>query len=1012
MTLGEYEGAGKQLYEEFAKLCATLLSDEIAKRGEIRLQHVQHRAKGLQSLRDKLVKEKVAPEDREIEAKIKDLAGCRLIFYTNTDAGRFRQSGLINELFEIDWDRTKFHHPVDESSKQFRSENIVVRLKEPLLLKAEFGKFKGLACEVQVQTALNHAWSEMEHDIYKKTVLKGFGAARMRSIEERMQKIMRDYLLPAGYEFQKIRDDFDKLAAGKVLFDQDALRIIEAATDNNKRHDLLEQFSTYVLPDFDDVSAVQADIRNTVARVIRAARTTPQQPIETTFGNLDGMTADHVFDKAMDIIDVIRYAGHDAVESTFELLCELYRDATSEDQRNRVLQSAEHLAKNDLDVWRKAGPIVQHILADRILGMDLEKAGPIRPVLLKVLEELLDPVVTGTSSTYKTFTWKSRAADPSEALVAIRARAIQALEKLFLLSSNDAERRWIVQTLSEATRTPHMGNYSDELLRIVLANTLDVVRFYASQAKSLSYELLQALEHDFLWFFRRNREMPADAQRDPAIRDIKEKLTKEILDFRDQVNLDQGFVTYKTLVGFESVFPPAWDNDDFEVKEEQAYRDREIERMAEGVQDGDANKWLGIIRRCVQTKSNDLATFPNFGRFVEKLAARKPAIALRYLEEIDEELEQIVPALLAGLEASAPDPAKAKIDEWIVARKHLSTILWYYRFSPGVDIHAVKRAAAAALQAGEERAISNSVEVAVARYKDLGGDTIETVLLPAIDWLEKQGHHYWSGGGLSIVHGKDSPFQNLTEQQAGRVLAHLVSRETIDTRLDYLLGAIGKAHPNALIDFLGSRVRREHELKADRDAFARYDAIPFRFHKANEAIKKAPDYMLQQMQAWYREDSQLFSLRAGRLAHSVYQNITPELAASLMRLIETGDKDSIEFVMELLERFEGAAETRPLYKAIVSKLPSEDPLWSSVRVGLEATGVVSGEFGMADAYKERRAAVALWLEDGDEKVRHFAKKHIAQLDRMIASEQRRAEEHLEFRKRSWGTDAGDDKAGA
>src|SRR5262245_14511393 len=85
MTLDEYENGGRQRYEEFAKLVASLLSEAIAKRGEIRLQHVQHRAKGVKSLRDKLVKEKAAPEDRQIETKIKDLAGCRLVFYTNTD---------------------------------------------------------------------------------------------------------------------------------------------------------------------------------------------------------------------------------------------------------------------------------------------------------------------------------------------------------------------------------------------------------------------------------------------------------------------------------------------------------------------------------------------------------------------------------------------------------------------------------------------------------------------------------------------------------------------------------------------------------------------------------------------------------------------------------------------------------------------------------------------------------------------------------------------------------------
>ncbi len=1012
MTLDEYERAGKPLYEEFAKLVATLLSEEIAKRGEIKLQHVQHRPKGLKSLRDKLIKEKVAANDPEIEAKIKDLAGCRLVFYTNTDVGRFRNSGLINDLFEIDWDRTKFHHPTDESSSQFRSDNIVIRLKEPMLSKADVAKFKGLTCEVQVQTALNHAWSEMEHNVYKKPVLKGFGAARMRSIEERMEKIMREHLLPAGYEFQKIRDDFDRLAAGKELFDQDALRTLEAAADNNKRFELLEQFSTYVLPDYDDLSAVQGEIRNTMARIIRAARTTPQQPIETTFGHLEGMTADQVFEKAIDIIERIRYAGPDSVERTFDLLCELYRDATSENQKKHVLQCAEHLATNELDVWRQAGPVVQHILTERILQMDLDRAGPIRPVLLRVLGELLNPEVTGTSSTYKTLTWKTRAADPSDALISVRARAIQSLEQLFQLSRNDEERQWVIQTLTEATRTPNRGDYPDELLRIVLSNTLDIVRFYSSQAKSLSFELLQKVEHEFLWLYRRNQEMPADAQRDPAIRDIKQKLTNEILAFRDQINQDEGFVTYKTLVGFESVFPPAWDNPDFEVSAEQAYRDGEIQRLAEGVDERNADRWFGIVRRCAQTKSNDLATFPSFGKFLERLATKKPAIALRYLDDIDRDLEPWIPALLSGLEVSAAEAVKARIAAWVADKRYLQRILWYYRFAPSVDIAAVKRAAVVAMEAGEERAVSNAVEVAAARYKDLGEEVIEGVLLPGIDWLEQHGNRHWLGGGLSIVHGKDSPFRYLTAQQARRVLDHLVGRESIDTRLDCLLGAIGKAHPKVLVDFLGSRVRRERELKADRKAQARYNAIPFQFHKANEALKNAPDYMLQQMQAWYREDSELFSFRAGRLTHSVYQTITPELAAAFTSLIETGDREHLEFVVELLERFEGAAQTRPLYKAIISMAQSDDALLRSVSAGLEATGAVSGEFGMAEAYKERRAAVAQWLEDGDEKVRRFAKTQVATFDRMIAAEQRRAEEDLELRKRTWGTDSGDDKAGA
>jgi ppGpp synthetase/RelA/SpoT-type nucleotidyltranferase len=1006
MTLDEYERASKNIYEDFAELVGSSLREALLTHDAIRLQHVQHRSKGLKSLRQKLTKVEVAQDEAHIESKIKDLAGCRLVFYTNSDVSRFLQSGIINELFEIDWERTKFHYPTEASSGQFRSHNFVVRLKPAQASKPEFEIFRDLVCEVQVQTALNHAWSEMEHDIYKKPALDGFGAALMQSIEERLNKVMRDYLLPAGYEFQKVRDDFARLASGKELFDQDALRALTAATDNNQRFDLLERFHSYVLPHYDDLAAVQADIRAAVASVVTSSRSTAVRPIETTFGPMSGMTTDHVFGKAMEILDAIRYAGPDAVQSTFVLICDFYRRATSDSQRKRLLESAEHLAENELAVWRQAGPIVQHILAERILETDLESAGPVRPVLLKMLSELLKPEVTGTSSTYKTFTWSTRAVDPSEALITIRARSIDALKKLFRFSKGDDERREVMQTLSEATATPHGGDYPDSLLQLILRNSLGLVEFYSEEAKNLSFELLQKIEHDFLWLYRRNRETPANAQRDASVQETAANLTAAILGFRDLVNGDQDFVTYKILVGFESVFRPAWEDANFdEYKSERAYRTGEIERLVDQVEERNADEWLKIIKRCASTKSNDLATFPSFSEFLELLGKRKPAVALLYLDALEGDLEPCIPAILKGLEASVmAERATEKINHWIEQKKHLGRILWYYRFSSQLTLAAAERAASAALEANDDLGIANSVEVVTARYEDLGAKAIEAVLLPAIDYLERSGSRHWTG--LWLVHGEESPFRHLTDDQATRVLAHLVSRSTIDMRLDQLLAAIGKAHPEKLIDFFGARVRRERELKATPEA-AKYDAIPFRLHAAEKALKAVPDNLLRSMRTWYGEDSGLFSLRAGRLARSVYPKITAELVTSFLKVVEDGTNQDLAFVLEVLERFEGAEEARQIYKAVIQRLPINDPLLRAVSVGLSETGGVWGEFGLVDAYKGRRTFVASWLEDPDEKVRQFAKHEIAQLDRMIASEQRQAEEGLELRKRTYGPDPGE-----
>jgi len=111
----DFETYTRSKRPDYAALADTVASILVAAIGAypetFRLQQVQRRAKDPESLRKKL-------EDRGIlattslEDEIKDLGGCRLIFYTNSDVTRFLQSGVIQDNFEVDWDRTKIHHPV------------------------------------------------------------------------------------------------------------------------------------------------------------------------------------------------------------------------------------------------------------------------------------------------------------------------------------------------------------------------------------------------------------------------------------------------------------------------------------------------------------------------------------------------------------------------------------------------------------------------------------------------------------------------------------------------------------------------------------------------------------------------------------------------------------------------------------------------------------------------------------------------------------------------------------
>ena len=98
MKFDDYEKTYIGVYAEFAAFVRTLLKNAIAEtEGLPRLQSTKSRAKAAESLKAKLEGRDILASDR-IENEIKDLAGVRLIFYTETDVDRFLSSRLVPEL--------------------------------------------------------------------------------------------------------------------------------------------------------------------------------------------------------------------------------------------------------------------------------------------------------------------------------------------------------------------------------------------------------------------------------------------------------------------------------------------------------------------------------------------------------------------------------------------------------------------------------------------------------------------------------------------------------------------------------------------------------------------------------------------------------------------------------------------------------------------------------------------------------------------------------------------------
>ena len=122
----------------------------------------------------------------------------------------------------------------------------------------------------------------------------------------------------------------------------------------------------------------------------------------------------------------------------------------------------------------------------------------------------------------------------------------------------------------------------------------------------------------------------------------------------------------------------------------------------------------------------------------------------------------------------------------------------------------------------------------------------------------------------------------------------------------------------------------------------------------------------------------------------------------LLKMVRSGGDDNIKYVLAVLRNYEGESFIHGVCKEIIMAVPEESPLLTEVAVALMSTGVVAGEFGMAEAYERKANEVRDWLTDPDEKVKAFAESFIDQMAKMSAAERRRTEEQIELRKHQYG----------
>jgi putative GTP pyrophosphokinase len=180
------------LYQEFCSTMQNLLSNVLVNNG-YKCQ-VTSRIKSFESVKEKISRKVEKGIACKKLSDITDIAGIRIIFYLESDKKKF-----ISDLYK---ELTPQNLKLFERHKEmgYLSTHVIAMFGSKRLMLGEYKKYNGLQCEIQLTSALYHAWAEIEHDIFYKPdeAMTKRQQQAVRKLKKDLKEAMVDHIQKAS----------------------------------------------------------------------------------------------------------------------------------------------------------------------------------------------------------------------------------------------------------------------------------------------------------------------------------------------------------------------------------------------------------------------------------------------------------------------------------------------------------------------------------------------------------------------------------------------------------------------------------------------------------------------------------------------------------------------------------------------------------------------------------------------------------------------------------------------
>jgi hypothetical protein len=699
--------------------------------------------------------------------------------------------------------------------------------------------------------------------------------------------------------------------------------------------------------------------------------------------------------RAIPAFMVLRYL------ETRRVMRALLRLSLHEDKaiRKKAIESLEELSEYNISVFYGEqgrpgiGATPQQQIVEELQSTSDQALTQQFPGVLATLRSVLSPSMEGTAWSYNTLKI-SRTSTPAIAPVSeVRLRAIELLKRAYELVPKVEQKLHVLSALVDATRTERGAPREAEFTSMFARDAKNVLGFFEELVETADLQVVQKVEHHSYWIFF---HAITEEVREAALR-VEAKLTQHT-----------EYQFYRVLVGFEGIFGDwkQWHAAQDKFAETERHRRETARHYVSLINADNYEEWRFRVLLYAKTESNDLATFPIFYEFLAILARERPPLALKLVSEDTKAMASFLIPMLSGLWDGPEQTELLRVirrwmDESTVGHpQNLFASVKMFLSTKALDLQMLKALCAKASEIGDTAAVREVIEVVVARFDVGGPDVMTELLFPAIRFLTEQQNANWVN---DIWYRREARelFASLGPDGLDLLLGNLAVLPKIDYHAEEVLFLIAERAPEKVVDFFVRRMADDTKRR-DKKSAEDFEAIPYEFHKLQTPLSRVAQTAVGKVRGYFDTDPYLFEFRGARLLHNIFPQSSEDFESELRKTISHGSETDFEFVLDILRNYRGEEFVRILCKDIVRAMPADSPLRTHVAIALETTGVVTGEFGMAEAYERKQREVSDWLEDPDEKVRDFAKWYVQGLESMSKGERRRAEEDITLRKFRYG----------